>query len=99
MRYNFVEMTGSSPVSPSNNIMDNQEIYDLYVLQSKNVRRLKKVQKSLVKDINFYLQKNDDFQVEIKQNYLHYFIAPFQKLNLFKFYIPQAAFLMLKLLK
>lgn len=70
MRYNFVEMTGSSPVSPSNNIMDNQEIYDLYVLQSKNVRRLKKVQKSLVKDINFYLQKNDDFQVEIKTKLL-----------------------------
>lgn len=46
--------------------MNNQEIYDLHVLQSKNVRRLKQVQKSLIKDINFYLQKNDDFQVEIK---------------------------------
>lgn len=70
MRYNYVEMMGSSPVSPSNNIMDNQEIYDLYVLQSKNVRRLKQVQKSLIKDINFYLQKNDDFQVEIKTKLL-----------------------------
>ncbi|WP_218127128.1 hypothetical protein [Catalinimonas alkaloidigena] len=70
MRYNFVEMTGSSPVSPSKIIMDNQEIYDLYVLQSKNVRRLKQVQKSLIKDINFYMQKNDSFQVEIKTKLL-----------------------------
>jgi len=50
--------------------MTNQEIYDLYVLQSKNVRRLKQVQKSLIKDINFYIKKNDEFQVEIKTKLL-----------------------------
>lgn len=50
--------------------MTEEEIYDLYVLQSKNVRRLKQVQKNLVKDINFYLKKNNDFQVEIKSKLL-----------------------------
>lgn len=50
--------------------MTNQEIYDLYVLQSKNVRRLKQVQKNLIKDINFYIKKNDEFQVEIKTKLL-----------------------------
>jgi hypothetical protein len=50
--------------------MTKQEIHDLYVLQSKNVRRLKQVHNSLVKDINFYIKKNDDFQVEIKTKLL-----------------------------
>lgn len=50
--------------------MTDEEIYDLYVLQSKNVRRLKQVQTNLVKDINFYLKKNNDFQVEIKSKLL-----------------------------
>lgn len=50
--------------------MTEQEIYDLYVLQSKNVRRLKQVQSNLIKDINFYLRKNNDFQVEIKTKLL-----------------------------
>ena len=50
--------------------MTDQEIYDLYVLQSKNVRRLKQVQANLVKDINFYLRKNNEFQVEIKTKLL-----------------------------
>ncbi len=50
--------------------MTNQEIYDLYVLQSRNVRQLKKVQKNLIKDINFYIKKNDEFQVEIKTKLL-----------------------------
>jgi hypothetical protein len=50
--------------------MTDQEIFDLYVLQSKNVRRLKRVQTNLVKDINFYLRKNDNFQVEIKTKLL-----------------------------
>lgn len=50
--------------------MTDEEIYDLYVLQSKNVRRLKQVQANLVKDINFYLKKNNDFQVEIKSKLL-----------------------------
>lgn len=46
--------------------MTDQEIYDLYVLQSKNVRRLKQVNANLVKDINLYLRKNNEFQVKIK---------------------------------
>ena len=50
--------------------MNEQEIYDLYVLQSKNVRRLKQVQKNLIRDINFYLKRNDEFQVEIKTKLL-----------------------------
>lgn len=50
--------------------MTDKEIYDLYVLQSKNVRRLKQVQASIVKDINFYIKKNDNFQVEIKSKLL-----------------------------
>lgn len=50
--------------------MTDQEIYDIYVLQSKNVRRLKQVQANLVKDINFYLRKNNEFQVEIKTKLL-----------------------------
>ena len=45
--------------------MTEQEIYDLYVLQSKNVRKLKKVKDSIVKDINFSIKKNDEFQTEI----------------------------------
>jgi hypothetical protein len=44
--------------------------YDLHVLQSKNVRRLKQVKNNLVKDINFSLKKNDNFQVEIKTKLL-----------------------------
>ena len=50
--------------------MTDQEIEDLYVLQSKNVRRLKQVQTNLIKDINFYLRKSNDFQVEIKTKLL-----------------------------
>lgn len=45
--------------------MTRQEIYDLYVLQSKNVRKLKKVEDNLVRTINTYLRKKDDFQVEL----------------------------------
>ena len=50
--------------------MTEQEIYDIYVLQSKNVRRLKQVQTNLVKDINYYLRKSNEFQVEIKTKLL-----------------------------
>jgi hypothetical protein len=46
------------------------EIYDLYVLQSQNVRRLKQVQDNLVKDINFSIKRNDVFQIEIKTKLL-----------------------------
>ncbi|GAA4239735.1 hypothetical protein GCM10022291_35120 [Postechiella marina] len=45
--------------------MTDQEIYDLYVLQSKNVRKLKKVEKSVIRTINTYVKKKDEFQVEI----------------------------------
>lgn len=45
--------------------MTRQEIYDLYVLQSKNVRKLKKVEANLVRTINTYLRKKDSFQVEL----------------------------------
>lgn len=45
--------------------MTEKEIYDLYVLQSKNVRKLKQVEKNLIRTINTYIRKNDDFQVEL----------------------------------
>ena len=50
--------------------MTRTEIYELYVLQSKNVRQLKKVQANLNKDINFYINKNDNFQIELKTKLL-----------------------------
>lgn len=50
--------------------MTTNEIFDLYVLQSKNVRQLKKAQSNLIKDINFHLKKNDIFQVELKTKLL-----------------------------
>lgn len=50
--------------------MTREEIYNLYVLQSKNVRQLKKVQANLNKDINFYIKKNDNFQIELKTKLL-----------------------------
>ena len=43
---------------------------ELYELQSCNVRKLNQVKDSLIKDINFYLRKSDDFQVEIKTKLL-----------------------------
>ena len=51
-------------------VMTNEEIFELYKLQSRNVRKLNQVKKSLVKDINLYLKKTDDFQVEIKTKLL-----------------------------
>ena len=50
--------------------MTDSEIYDLYVIQSKNVRRLKQVQASLVKDINTNIKRQNAFQVEIKTKLL-----------------------------
>jgi hypothetical protein len=60
-------MVGSIPIPPTNITyeMTNQEIYDLYVLQSKNVRKLKKVESNLVRTINLYIKKKDEFQVEL----------------------------------
>lgn len=50
--------------------MTKQEIYDLYVLQSRNVRRLKQVQENLIRDINKDLKKSDTIQIEIKTKLL-----------------------------
>lgn len=65
----IVEMMGSSPISPTKN-MTSQNINDLYVLQSTNVRQLKKVQTVLIKDISDSLKKSDDFKVEMKTKLL-----------------------------
>ena len=46
--------------------MTDLEIKNIYILQTKNVRHLKKVQKNMTRDINRYLIKNDQFQVELK---------------------------------
>lgn len=46
--------------------MTDQEIKNIHVIQSRNVRYLKRVQKNMTMDINHYLIKNDDFQVGIK---------------------------------
>lgn len=45
--------------------MTTKEIYDLYVLQSKNVRKLKKVESNLIRTINNYIRKNDVFQIDL----------------------------------
>ncbi|WP_299325451.1 hypothetical protein [uncultured Maribacter sp.] len=51
--------------------MTKEEIYDLYVLQSKNVRQLKQVKNNLIKDINSeFKRKNNDYQIEIKTKLL-----------------------------
>lgn len=50
--------------------MTNEEILELYKLQSCNVRKLNQVKDSLIKDINFYLRKSDDLQVEVKTKLL-----------------------------
>jgi len=50
--------------------MTESDIFDLFTTQSRNVRRLKQVFDSLVKDINHYLKKSDSFQVEIKTKLL-----------------------------
>ena len=42
------------------------EIKNIHLLQSRNVRHLKRVQKNMTMDINHYLIKNDSFQVNIK---------------------------------
>ena len=50
--------------------MTDAEIKNIYVIQSRNVRHLKRVQKNLTRDINHYLIKNDSFQVNIKTKLL-----------------------------
>ena len=63
---------GSIPLPPTDIflVMTNEEILELYKLQSCNVRKLNQVKDSLIKDINFYLRKSDDFQVEVKTKLL-----------------------------
>lgn len=46
--------------------MTDLEIKNIHILQSRNVRHLKRVRKNLAMDINLYLIKNDLFQVSIK---------------------------------
>ena len=46
--------------------MTDAEIKNIHVIQSRNVRHLKRVQKNMTMDINHYLIKNDSFQVNIK---------------------------------
>ncbi len=46
--------------------MTEAEIKNIHIIQSRNVRYLKRVQKNMTLDINHYLIKNDDFQVSIK---------------------------------
>jgi len=50
--------------------MTEQEIRDLHKIQSRNVRHLKRVFKNMTMDINFYLLKNDKFQIAIKTKLL-----------------------------
>lgn len=46
--------------------MTDAEIKNIHVIQSRNVRHLKRVQKNMTMDINHYLIKSDSFQVNIK---------------------------------
>jgi hypothetical protein len=46
--------------------MTYEEIKNIHVLQSRNVRHLKRVKKNMTMDLNHYLIKNDSFQVSIK---------------------------------
>ena len=50
--------------------MDSTELKEIFKAQTKNVKRLKQAQKSLIKDINHYLKKNDGIQVETKTRIL-----------------------------
>lgn len=49
--------------------MTESEIKELFKIQSRNVRHLKKVEKNLTMDINHHLLKGDDFKVGIKTNF------------------------------
>ncbi len=46
--------------------MTDQEILELHMIQSENVRFLNQVIKLLIKDINLHIRKSDDFQVNAK---------------------------------
>lgn len=51
-------------------IMTEEEIKNLYMLQSVNVRELWKVKAGLIKDINYQIRKSDKFQVFMKTKLL-----------------------------
>jgi hypothetical protein len=50
--------------------MNDQEIFNLYVAQSENVRELWKAKESLVKDMNYCIRKGDSYQISIKTKFL-----------------------------
>ncbi|WP_154671289.1 hypothetical protein [Paraburkholderia mimosarum] len=50
--------------------MTDQEIYNLYLAQSENVRALLKAIDGVVRDINHQIRKGDNFQVSIKTKML-----------------------------
>ena len=51
-------------------LITQQQIYNIYVLQSKNVRKLSQVKENLIRDINDNLRRNKCFEVEIKTKLL-----------------------------
>ena len=54
---------GSIPVPPTLYSMDQNEIKAIYMLQSENVRHLVKVLHSLNREINAYIQRNNDHEI------------------------------------
>jgi hypothetical protein len=51
-------------------LITEQQIYDVYILQSRNVRKLSKVKDNLCREINRDLKTNNHFQVEVKTKIL-----------------------------
>lgn len=62
--------TGSIPVPPPNTTMTIEQVKEIYKIQSRNVRHLKKAQRNLTTDINNSLLKGDEFKVRLKTNFL-----------------------------
>jgi len=61
---------GSIPAPPPNTMMTIEQVKEIYKIQSRNVRHLKKVQNNLTIDINNSLLKGDEFKVRLKTNFL-----------------------------
>ena len=61
---------GSIPAPPPNTNMTIEQVKEIYKIQSRNVRHLKKVKKNLTIDINNSLLKGDEFKVRLKTNFL-----------------------------
>ncbi len=51
-------------------LITEQQINNIYILQSRNVRKLAKVKSNLIRDINRNVRKNDLFEVEVKTKLL-----------------------------